>query len=110
MKLNLGIWLPDKVFTEIRKTVHGYDVPLPVVDTGGAAPDHACCTVAFRLFRARFNPRATPCLRRARCRRYSKILNAVIESPGGLIGGQGPEVSAQSPTASGRMPGGTVQS
>ena len=38
MKLNLGIWLPDKVFEEIRKTVHGYDVPLPVVATGGAAP------------------------------------------------------------------------
>ena len=34
----LGIWLPDKVFDEIRKTVHGYDVPLPVVATGGAAP------------------------------------------------------------------------
>ena len=38
MGLNLGIWLPDKVFEEIRKTVHGYDVPLPVLATGGAAP------------------------------------------------------------------------
>ena len=35
---DLGIWLPDKVFEEIRKTVHGYDVPLPVIATGGAAP------------------------------------------------------------------------
>ena len=38
MGLNLGIWLPDKVFDEIRKTVHGYNVPLPVLATGGAAP------------------------------------------------------------------------
>ena len=28
---------PDTVFDEIRKTVHGYDVPLPVLATGGAA-------------------------------------------------------------------------
>ena len=35
--LNLGIWLPDKVFEEIRKTVHGYNVPLPLIATGGAA-------------------------------------------------------------------------
>ena len=33
----LGPWLPDTVFEEIRKTVHGYDVPLPVLATGGAA-------------------------------------------------------------------------
>ena len=38
MGLNLGIWLPDKVFEEIRKTVHGYDVPVAVLATGGAAP------------------------------------------------------------------------
>src|SRR5579863_8281957 len=37
MKLNLGIWLPDKVFKEIRKTVRGYNVPLPILGTGGAA-------------------------------------------------------------------------
>ena len=33
----LGPWLPDTVFDEIRKNVHGYDVPLPVLATGGAA-------------------------------------------------------------------------
>ena len=25
----LGPWLPETVFEEIRKTVHGYNVPLP---------------------------------------------------------------------------------
>src|SRR5581483_2116667 len=37
MGANLGIWLPDKVFEEIRQTVHGYNVPLPVIAAGGAA-------------------------------------------------------------------------
>ena len=29
----VGIWSPDKVFEEIRKTVHGYDVAMPVIAT-----------------------------------------------------------------------------
>ena len=37
MKLDLGIWLPDKVFEEIRKNVHGYDVSKTVLDLGAAA-------------------------------------------------------------------------
>ena len=41
MGLNLGIWLPDKVFEEIRKTVHGYDVPLPVLGDRRRGADHA---------------------------------------------------------------------
>ncbi len=32
-----GPWIPDKVFEEIRKNVRGYDVPLPVLEMGGAA-------------------------------------------------------------------------
>ena len=32
---------PDVVFEEIRKNVRGYDVPLPVLATGGAAQTHA---------------------------------------------------------------------
>jgi NADH-quinone oxidoreductase subunit G len=34
----LGPWIPEAVFAEIRRTVHGYDIPLPAIDTGGAAP------------------------------------------------------------------------
>ena len=37
MGVKLGIWSADKVFEEIRASVHGYNVPLPVVATGGAA-------------------------------------------------------------------------
>ncbi len=32
-----GPWAPDKVFAEIRATVKGYDVPMPVISAGGAA-------------------------------------------------------------------------
>jgi len=109
MKLNLGIWLPDKVFAEIRKTVHGYDVPLPVVDTGGAAPTMPLNGRVAALPGA-IQSAGDTLFTSGSMSRYSKILNAVIESPGGLYGGKGPEVSAQSPTASGQMPGGTVQS
>ena len=34
MGLNLGIWLPEKMFEEIRKTVHGYDVSPAVLALG----------------------------------------------------------------------------
>src|SRR5579862_4829672 len=37
MGLNLGIWLPEKMLEEIRQNVRGYNVPLPVITTGGAA-------------------------------------------------------------------------
>jgi NADH-quinone oxidoreductase subunit G len=33
----LGPWLPDAVFEEIRRTVRGYNIPAPVIATGGAA-------------------------------------------------------------------------
>jgi NADH-quinone oxidoreductase subunit G len=109
MNLNLGIWLPDKVFAEIRRTVHGYDVPLPVVDTGGAAPTMPLNGRVAALPGA-IQSAGDTLFTSGSMSRYSKILNAVIESPGGLYGGKGPEVSAQSPTAGGQTPGGTVQS
>ena len=37
MGVNIGVWSPDKVFEEIRRTVHGYNIPLPMIATGGAA-------------------------------------------------------------------------
>jgi NADH-quinone oxidoreductase subunit G len=87
MKLNLGIWLPDKVFTEIRKTVHGYDVPLPVVDTGGAAPTLPLNGRVPTLPGA-IQSAGDTLFTSGSMSRYSKILNAVIESPGGLYRGR----------------------
>ena len=40
MGLNLGIWLPDKVFDEIRKSVHGYGVS-PALLGDGPGSDYA---------------------------------------------------------------------
>ena len=87
MKLNLGIWLPDKVFAEIRKTVHGYDVPLPVVDTGGAAPTMPLNGRVPALPGA-IQSAGDTLFTSGSMSRYSKILNAVIESPGELYRGQ----------------------
>ncbi len=39
--VNLGMWSADKVLEEIRKNVHGYNIPLPVIATGGAAQTDA---------------------------------------------------------------------
>jgi NADH-quinone oxidoreductase subunit G len=109
MGLNLGIWLPDKVFAEIRRSAHGYNVPLPIVDTGGAAPTMPLNGRVAAL-PGTIQSAGDTLFTSGSISRYSKILNAVIESPGGLYGGKAPEVSAQSPTSSGQMPGGTVQS
>ncbi|MBV8847042.1 MAG: NADH-quinone oxidoreductase subunit NuoG [Bryobacterales bacterium] len=83
MGLNLGIWLPDKVLDEIRATVHGYNVPLPVITTGGAAPTlplngrvaalpGSIASAGDTLFTS------------GSLSRYSKILNSIIEAPGEL--------------------------
>ena len=83
MGLKLGVWLPDKMLDEIRATVHGYNVPLPVLTTGGAAPTFplngrvsalpgAVASAGDTLFTS------------GSLTRYSKVLNSVIEAPGKL--------------------------
>jgi NADH-quinone oxidoreductase subunit G len=88
MGLNLGIWLPDKVFEEIRKTVHGYNVPLPLLATGGAAatvPLNGRVQELPGIIQSAGDTLFTS----GSLSRYSKILNSVMESPGGLY--RGPE-------------------
>ena len=36
-ELPFGPWLADTVFEEIRKTVHGYNLPAPIILSGAAA-------------------------------------------------------------------------
>ncbi len=87
MKLQLGIWLPEKVFAEIRSAVHGYDVPLPVLATGGAAatlPLNGHVASLPGIIRSSGDTLFTS----GSLSRYSKILNAVMEAPGALYGGQ----------------------
>ena len=90
MKLNLGIWLPDKVFEEIRKSVRGYNVPLPIVATGGAAPT-APLNGRVAALPGAIASAGDTLFTSGSLSRYSKILNSVMEAPGTLYSGQGPK-------------------
>jgi NADH-quinone oxidoreductase subunit G len=77
----LGPWLPDAVFEEIRKNIHGYDIPVPVIATGGAAqtmPVNGRVPVENRpeLVRSDHNGLFSS----GTLGRYSKVLNSVVES------------------------------
>jgi NADH-quinone oxidoreductase subunit G len=75
----LGPWLPDVVFEEIRKTVRGYEVPLPVIATGGAAqtmPVNGRVPVWSGHVQSDHNG----LFRSGTLGRYSHILNSVLES------------------------------
>lgn len=85
MRLTVGPAQQEKIFEEIRANVRGYNVPLPVIATGGAAP-----TTPVNG-RVEVEPR--PDLIRSvgdtlftsgSLGRYSKLLNSVIEAPGQL--------------------------
>jgi NADH-quinone oxidoreductase subunit G len=85
MGLNLGIWLPDKVFDEIRKSVHGYNVPLPVVATGGAA-QAVPLNGRVAALPGSVESAGDTLFTSGSLGRYSKILGKVMEAPGGLFG------------------------
>jgi NADH-quinone oxidoreductase subunit G len=79
----LGPWIPDTVFAEIRKNVRGYDVPLPVLEMGGAAQTAALngripLDGRPELIRSAHDNLFTS----GTLGRYSKILNSVMESHG----------------------------
>jgi NADH-quinone oxidoreductase subunit G len=89
MKLNLGVWLPDKVLEEIRKTVRGYNISLPVVATGGAAPT-APLNGHVAALPGVIQSAGDTLFTSGSLSRFSKILNSVMEAPGALYSGQGP--------------------
>jgi NADH-quinone oxidoreductase subunit G len=76
----LGPAKPDVVFEEIRRTVHGYNVPLPLIMTGGAsqtAPVNGGVSAESRpgLVRSARDTLFTS----GSLGRYSKALNTVLE-------------------------------
>jgi NADH-quinone oxidoreductase subunit G len=86
MRLSLGSTQPDKLFDEIRAAVPGYNVPLPVIATGGAAPTspvNGRVPIESRpdLIRSSRDTLFTS----GTLGRYSKLLNSVIEAPGQLF-------------------------
>jgi NADH-quinone oxidoreductase subunit G len=77
----LGPWLAEPVFAEIRKTVHGYDVPLAQLATGGAAPTapvngRVPVEVRPEAIRSQHDTLFTS----GTLGRYSKLLSSVLES------------------------------
>jgi len=85
MRVDLGRTNHEAIFNEIRSNVRGYNVPLPVIATGGAAPTSPV--------NGRVPVEARPDLIRSAgdtlftsgsLGRYSKILNSVPEAPGQL--------------------------
>ena len=73
--------MPDTVFEEIRQHVRGYDIPVPVIATGGAAqtmPVNGRIAVTPRpdLVRSDHNGLFDS----GTLGRYSKVLNSVLES------------------------------
>jgi len=87
MGLNLGAANPEKIFDEIRASVHGYNVPMPVIVTGGAPQT---MPVNGRV------PTPAGTVRSSRETLYtsgslgshSKLLNSVLEAPGALYKGR----------------------
>jgi NADH-quinone oxidoreductase subunit G len=76
----LGPWLPEKVFTEIRANVRAYNVPLPLIDTGGAAqtmPVNGRIPVEDRP--ESIQSQHDNLFTSGTLGRYSEILNSVLE-------------------------------
>lgn len=85
MGLSLGIWTPDKVLEEIRRTVKGYNLPLPVIATGGAAQ---AMPLNGRISSIPspdlIQPANDTLFTSGTLSRYSRMLNAAMEAPGEL--------------------------
>jgi NADH-quinone oxidoreductase subunit G len=83
--LQLGIWTADKVFEEIRRTVKGYNLALPVIATGGAAQTAPLNgRVAAIPSPDLIQPANDTLFTSGTLSRYSKMLNAPMEAPGQL--------------------------
>jgi NADH-quinone oxidoreductase subunit G len=77
----VGPWSPQVVFEEIRKTVHGYDIALPAIATGGAAqtmPVNGRVPVEDRPDLV--NSDRNGLFSSGTLGRYSKVLNSVVEN------------------------------
>jgi NADH-quinone oxidoreductase subunit G len=91
MGINIGIWSPDKVFDEIRTSVHGYNIPLPIVRAGGAAQTNAVNGPVPAGSRPDLIQSARDTLfTSGSLGRYSKTLGSVLEAPGALYSGEMP--------------------
>ena len=82
MGVNIGMWSAEKLFEEIRGNVRGYNIPLPIVRSGGAAQTaavngHVPGTSRPELIQSARDTLFTSFY----FGRYSKNLSSVIEAP-----------------------------
>jgi NADH-quinone oxidoreductase subunit G len=85
MGLNLGIWTGEAIFAEIQAVTHGYNVALPVIQTGGAAQTQAVNGRDKAKLRPDSIASAGDTLfTSGTLGRYSRNLTTVLEAPGGL--------------------------
>jgi NADH-quinone oxidoreductase subunit G len=85
MGVNLGMWSADKVFEEIRASVRGYNIPLPLVASGAAAQTAALNGRVPVSARPELIQSAGDTLfTSGSLGRYSKMLSSVLEAPGKL--------------------------
>jgi NADH-quinone oxidoreductase subunit G len=93
MRVNLGIWKPESVWEEIRATVRGYNVPLPVLATGGASPTNPVDgRIAVDPEPALIRSARDTLFTSGTLGRYSKTLGSVTEAPGEIYGAPGPQL------------------
>jgi NADH-quinone oxidoreductase subunit G len=81
----LGPWVPETVFAEIRQTVRGYDIPMPVIATGGAAQTMPVSATLPVDLRVELRPDLVQSdhnglFASGTLGRYSKVLNSVVEN------------------------------
>jgi NADH-quinone oxidoreductase subunit G len=85
MRADLGLTTRESIFAEIRRSVRGYDLPVEVLETGGAA--HTAPVNGRITFDSRpelIRPAGNTLYTSGTLGRYSKMLGALIESPGAL--------------------------
>ena len=87
MGLHLGIWLPEKVAVEIRKSVPGYNVSPAQLAVGPVATMPLNGRVA--ALPGSIQSSGDTLFTSGSLTRYSEILNSVMEAPGQLYGGKG---------------------
>ena len=75
----MGPWLPDTVYNEIRRTVKGYDIPLPMVTMGAQQTMPVNGRVGVQSDPALVASAHENLFTSGTLGRYSKILNSVIE-------------------------------
>jgi NADH-quinone oxidoreductase subunit G len=85
MAVEIGVWSHDVVFKEIHKSVRGYNVPLPILITGGAAVTNPVNgRVAVDVLVDEIRSAGDTLFTSGSLGRYSKLLTSVPEFPGAL--------------------------